>query len=548
MWVLRRPRAAAQCNINVDRVLYCVVASLAATLHGKSKKSMERIRDPDFDLILRCARVIVWELDPRERVIRGHGAPELLSGGSVVLPAKEALNKVYPRDRHGVIAHFRSALGHGEPAVHHFRFQPRLGVAPVWMENHIEVVRDATGQLECLRGVLIDITSHKQALAALTAADRRKDDFIATLGHEFRSPLTAIGTAAQILKASVPEQAQWGRCVDMIRRQATHLGRLVEDLLDMTRAIRDRLEIKREPVDLRQVLRGALDTVDALIRQHRHRLQVTLPDEPVIVEADSIRIAQVFENILTNAAKYTPEGGALAVTLERAGEWAAMRVRDSGVGLAAEDLALVFEPFYQVGASIIRAQGGLGIGLALVRRIVQLHSGTVHVASAGRGCGCEFTVRLPSPSGAAAVQTIDGAVNGLPLDSSSRTRRILVADDDRDAAEALALGLRMCGHEVLVAFDGAQALRLADEFRPHVALVDLTMPLRPGHEVARELRGRNWALDQGIFIVALTGWSLRSIEGRIDMSVFDSQIQKPTELRAVSDLVTSQQPVRKQVT
>jgi signal transduction histidine kinase/ActR/RegA family two-component response regulator len=519
------------------------------SLREKSKKSMEPNRNPDFDLVLRSVRIVVWELDPHDRVIRCYGAPGVLdiSGGSDVLGMERAVRKVYPQDRRDVIAHFRCALSFAEPAVHHFRLQPQRRAAPLWVENHMEIVRDATGKLERVRGVLLDITSHKQALAALTAADLRKNDFIATLGHEFRSPLTAISAAAQILIASAPEQGQGRHCVDMIRRQATHLGRLVEDLLDVTRVVRDRLEIQRQPVDLRQTLQGALDTVDALVKHHRHSLQVMLPEEPVTVEADRSRIAQVFENILTNAAKYTPAGGTIGVTLERSGEWAAVRVRDSGVGLAPEDLALVFEPFYQVGASITRAHGGLGIGLALVRRIVQLHSGTVHVVSAGRGCGCEFTVRLPCLTETTAIRTVDRPVTGIPLDSSF-VRRILVADDDSDAAEALALGLRMCGHKVAVAFDGAEAIRRADEFHPHVALIDLTMPIRPGHEVARELRSRNWALEQGIFIIALTGWSPRSLEGRIDMSVFDSQIQKPVELDAVRELVVSQRPSREQVT
>jgi signal transduction histidine kinase/CheY-like chemotaxis protein len=503
----------------------------------------------DLGLALRCARVGIWELEPHQGRIRCRAAPEFL--GIPCPPSvdvKQALRWVHPEDRRELTARLRSALQLREPRIHHLRLRSSAEATPLWVENHIEAVTDeASGSLR-LTGVMIDITSHKQALVALTAADRRKDDFIAMLGHELRSPLTAIGTAAQILKATVPEHTPSSHCVDMIRRQATHLGRLVEDLLDISRAVRDRLEIKRAHIDLRQALEDALQAVDALIKQHRHRVETTIPAEAVLVEADAVRITQALENILTNAAKYTPAAGTLQVALETSGEWAVVRVRDSGIGLAAEDLALIFEPFYQVDASITRAHGGLGIGLALVRRIVQLHSGTVHAFSAGPGCGCELVVRLPTAPGVLGiVPPVDTRSAAAGLDSG-RSRRILVADDDADAAEALALGLRMCGHEVVVAFDGEEALRLADEFRPHVALLDLTMPIRPGHEVARELRSRDWALEQRLLMVALTGWSPSSIEGRIDMSVFDSQVTKPTELAAVSQLVSGPPPPRKQVT
>lgn len=503
----------------------------------------------DLGRALRCARIGIWEFDPLRREVRCRAAPEFFGVPCPPsLNVRQALRCVHFEDRHELLARLRSALTQREPSIHHLRVRSSPAATPLWVENRIEIVTDAVCGDVRLAGVMIDITSHKQALVALTAADRRKDDFIAMLGHELRSPLSAIGTASQVLKATLPEHTQSSHCVDMIRRQATHVGRLVEDLLDISRAVRDRLEIKRAHMDLRPALQDALQAVGTLINQHRHRLEVAIPAEPVPVEADAVRITQAFENILTNAAKYTPAAGTLQVALETAGEWAVVRVRDSGIGLAAEDLALVFEPFYQVDASITRAQGGLGIGLALVRRIVQLHSGTVQAFSAGPGSGCEFVIRLPVVPGASGTSPIANMRTAAVALDSGRSRRILVADDDADAAEALALGLRMCGHEVVVAFDGQEALRLAEEFRPHVALLDLTMPIRPGYEVARELRSRDWAVEQRLMMVALTGWSPSSIQGRIDMSVFDSQITKPTELAAVSQLVSGQPPPRKQVT
>lgn len=510
---------------------------------------MESIDTFDLGLALRCARIGIWEFDPRRRQVRCRAAPEFFGVPCPPsLDVKQALRWVHDEDRPELTARLRAALTHREPSIHHLRIRNSPEATPLWVENRIEIVNDPTSGDVRVTGVMIDITSHKQALVALTAADRRKDDFIAMLGHELRSPLSAIGTASQILKATLPEHTQSSHCVDLIRRQATHVGRLVDDLLDISRAVRDRLEIKRAHIDLRQALEDALQAVATLVNQHRHTLEVAIPAEPVPVEADAVRITQVFENILTNAAKYTPTAGTLQVALEISGEWAVVRVRDSGIGLAAQDLALVFEPFYQVNTSLTRARGGLGIGLALVRRIVQLHSGTVQAFSAGPGSGCEFVIRLPiAPAVLGTPPTTNTRMADVGLDSG-RSRRILVADDDADAAEALALGLRMCGHEVVVALDGQEALRLAEEFRPHVALLDLSMPLRPGHEVARELRSRSWAVEQRILLVALTGWSPSSIEGRIDMSVFDSQITKPTELATVSQLVSAQAAPRNQVT
>ena len=488
---------------------------------------------------LRAARAIAWDCDLRTGLVTHQAAMEVFGVAPLRSPLalKHALRFVYRKDRHAVIARSRVAVRHREPFVQHFRVVLRPGDDPIWVECHAEIVFDEAGQPAFLGGALVDITAHRRALDALAAADRRKDEFVAILAHELRNPLSAIAVAAQVLKSSALDPAQLNTCVDMIRRQAAHLSRLVEDLLDMSRVIRDGLEFRHEPVDLCSAVAAALETTDGLIRSRHHTLKITTPPQPVHVQADPVRLAQIFGNLLANAAKYTPQGGSIHVAVESDANWAVIRVRDSGVGIAPEELPHVFEPFYQAnpGGS---APGGLGIGLALVQRIVQLHGGTIEASSAGHDRGSEFIVRLPALSEWRDPRSSHGAASSVDLDSA-RPLRILIADDNVDVAEAFALGLRMCGHEVTVAFDGDEALRIADEFRPQVALLDLTMPKRPGHEVAVELRKRPWARERGILIIALTGWKISDLHGGTSLSGFDSQIMKPAEIETVNRLVVN---------
>lgn len=492
---------------------------------------------------LRAARVIAWECDLATGRLTHREDVQVF--GARPLPAtlgyRRALAMVHPEDRDAVLRRLRAAIERPEPFIHHFRLMLRGASNPLWVEQHGCVVCDAQNRAIGLRGAVIDISAHKQALDALAVADRRKDDFLATLAHEIRNPLSAIGTAAQVLRSAALDPKQAGACIDMIRRQAAHLGRLVDDLLDISRVIRDRLDLKRERLDLRSAVSAALEAASSDINARKQRIEVSLPPEPVYVEGDAVRLAQVFGNLLSNAAKYTPQGGEIRVAAERNGRWAIVRVRDSGIGIAPEHLPHVFEPFYQVDSSLAHAQGGLGIGLALVRRIAEFHGGSAEVHSEGRGTGSEFTVRLPldgKPRPSEPAHLLGAASLNL---SASPALRVLIADDNSDVAEAMALALRAWGHHVSVALDGEEALRIADDTHPHVALLDLGMPKREGHEVAREIRHRPWAAEQETVLVALTGWNPANLHERIDLSAFDAQIVKPTDVDVVSRLIQSVQ-------
>src|SRR6185503_11899633 len=323
-------------------------------------------------------------------------------------------------------------------------------------DEELRAAEDLAGRT----AVAIDNTN---LLQALREADRRKDEFLAILAHELRNPLAPLRNAVEILRAKGPPvpELQWARSV--IDRQAQQMGRLVDDLLDVSRISRGRIELRRGRVALSTIVGTVLEASRPTIEKWGHQLTVVLPAEPLFVEVDVVRIGQVLLNLLDNACKYTDRGGHISLTVEQGDQRAVIRVRDNGIGIPAEMLASVFEMFTQVDRSLERAQGGLGIGLTLVHRLVALHGGSVEAHSAGPGQGSEFVVRLPlaSPPAASAEPAADEA---RPL----RSRRVLVVDDNRDSADSLALLLEMVGEEVAVAYDGEAALQTAETFQPEV--------------------------------------------------------------------------------
>jgi signal transduction histidine kinase/ActR/RegA family two-component response regulator len=491
--------------------------------------------------VLNAARAMVWQWDPSTRQIT-HEVPQQLWMQTPLrapLGVRAALRLVHADDRGEVLARARTAIERRTPYVQHIRMMLGDPPAPVWLEHHGTVICDDRGDVTCLEGILIDITPHRQALDALALADRRKDEFFATLAHELRNPLTAIAAAAQALSTSLLDTSGTRICIEMIRRQAAQLSRLADDLLDLSHVVRDRLTLKRERVDLIETVKTAVEATQEALKARRHNLQLVLPPARFELDADPVRLIQLFGNLLTNAIKYTPDAGTIGISVEREGSSVRVHVRDSGIGIGSEHLPHLFEPFYRANNSLVRTEGGLGIGLALALRIALLHGGSIDVHSTGHGKGSEFVVRLPLLSeeqSRAAGSKGPERVAPLPA-RSEHPLHILVADDNADVAEALALSLRMSGHEVHVALDGEAALALADKFQPQVALLDITMPKRGGHEVGSEIRARAWAAHRGVFLVALTGWNTRDLGTRIDMSVFDTQIVKPPDIEAIRRLV-----------
>jgi PAS domain S-box-containing protein len=366
----------------------------------------------------------------------------------------------------------------------------------------------------------------------LAETDRRKTEFLATLAHELRNPLAPLTNGLHVLRmaANNPQAHQKARA--MMERQLSHLVRLVDDLLDMARISSGKVELKKEPVTVQGVVASAVETSTPQINSSHHLLEVHVPDETLEMVADPTRLAQVVSNLLNNAAKYTPSGGVIRLEARREGQDAMISVSDSGVGIAPDGLTAVFEMFTQVGANRDRSQGGLGIGLALVRKLVELHGGRVTAESPGVGQGSTFTVRLPLAETAAAASDTAGRPSSAP----SRAFRVLVVDDNTDAAESLAILLEMEGHVTRIASSGDEAVRCAHEFHPEIVFLDIGMPGKDGYQVARELRE---APDtRNAVLVALTGWGAKDDRARSRQAGFDHHLTKPAGLAAVDNLLS----------
>ena len=367
----------------------------------------------------------------------------------------------------------------------------------------------------------------------LAAAARQKDEFLAMLAHELRNPLAPIRNAAQVIRLLALADPNVQRATGMIERQLAHLARLVDDLLDVSRITSGKITLRREPTDLSAVVTQAVETSRPLIDERRHTLTETLPPEPVPVKGDATRLAQVIDNLLNNAAKYTPEGGRIDLALAREGATAAVRVRDTGAGIPPEMLPHVFGLFTQVDRTLDRSQGGLGIGLTLVKRLTEMHGGTVHAFSAGPGQGSEFVVRLPMIDGGPRSTAAPADLSAAP--TRRQPLRVLVVDDNVDAAESLAMLLRVEGHEVEAVHDGPSALAAARRFRPQVVLLDLGLPGMDGHEVARRLRQEP---DLGpLRLVALTGYGQDDDRRRSQAAGFDAHLVKPASPEALQQVL-----------
>jgi CheY-like chemotaxis protein len=370
-------------------------------------------------------------------------------------------------------------------------------------------------------------------MAELKAGDRRKDQFLATLAHEIRGPLAPIRNGLEILKRTQPGDPRADQARAAMDRQMSQVERLVEDLLDLSRITHNRLELRRRRVDLRPAIEQAIEACRLLADRFGHELRVTLPESPVYVHGDTARITQVITNLLSNACKYTEPPGAIELTVRTEGGQAVISVKDNGIGITTEMLPRVFEPFAQTHQAVSRSQGGLGIGLALVKQLVEMHQGTVEAFSAGANKGSEFLIRLPLMRAEAAVP---GDAETKPLDEPLRLR-ILVVDDARDSADSLGLLLNLLGNETRTAYDGPSALAAADQFRPDVVLLDLGMPRMDGFETCRRLRENAWG--QGMIVIALTGWGQPQDRNASHDAGFDHHVVKPVDPGALAGLLGS---------
>ncbi len=397
-------------------------------------------------------------------------------------------------------------------------------------------IHDAQGSIIAVRAFVRDITERKRAQEALKTADQRKDEFIATLAHELRNPLSPIRNVIYVLRREDALTRQRDKqLLDMAERQVEHLIRLVNELLDFSRISRGKIELKRDIIDLRQVLRHAIETAQPAIRSGGHMLRATFPGVPMVVDGDFVRLAQVFTNLLDNAAKYTEHGGRISVVAERRGAEIVVTVSDTGVGVPADMLPHIFHYFTQVDRTLGRAKGGLGIGLALVRTLLTLHDGTVEAHSAGIGGGSAFVVRLPvAPAQSAhAPEPARTAEKNAP-------RRVLVIDDEKDVADSFAALLQELGAVAEAVYCGESGVARVAALRPEIVLLDLGMPGLDGFETARRIR----ALPEGreLLLVALSGWGEEQIQARMGPAGFDRRLTKPAEIEALGALLSAGAP------
>ena len=375
----------------------------------------------------------------------------------------------------------------------------------------------------------------QQVEAEFREADRRKDEFLATLAHELRNPLAPIRNSLHILRLAGSDPDVADRLHDMIERQVNHMVRLVDDLMEVSRISRGKVELRLEPVELAEVFRSAIETSQPLIQAGHHALSVDLPATSVILHGDAVRLAQVISNLLNNAAKYTESRGEIHLTARLEGQQVVISVRDNGIGIEPEKLSCIFELFTQIDRGLEKAQGGLGIGLSLVHSLVEMHGGSVQALSDGPGQGSEFIVRLPVAS-----DNVTATARPAHCNSSNLMvqHRILVVDDNLDAANSLGMLLKCMGADVAVADSGEACLEVVPSYRPSIMLLDIGMPGMDGYEVARRTRQLPEASDT--VLVALTGWGQAEDRRKTKEAGFDHHLVKPVDLDLLQSLLTSE--------
>lgn len=487
------------------------------------------------NLALDSAELGLWNIDPRTNTLLCDQRFRIIFSGEVgPLDYERAFDLIHPEDRDRVRDAVSAAVQPENPAPYAEEYRvvhPKTQVVR-WVLAKGRANFETHGddqRLVSFDGTVVDITERKQMendlrqLAAnLSAADHRKDEFLATLAHELRNPLAPIRNGLQIMKHAKDDEAV-EQLRAMMERQLSQVVRLVDDLMDVSRINKGKLELRKEQIELAAILSSAIETCRPLMEEMRHELIVNLPQQPVRMHADPTRLSQVFMNLLNNAAKYSDKGGQIRLTAEIIDDQVVVTVQDSGVGIPTDKLTSIFEMFSQVDGSLERAQGGLGIGLTLVKRLVEMHDGRIEARSRGRGTGSEFIVQLP-----AAIEHTSppvGHQNHSAVSSSSF--RVLIVDDNRDGADSLAMLLRIGGNTTRTAYDGQQGVKVAENFRPNLVLLDIGLPKMNGYEACRHIREQAWG--KNIIMIALTGWGQDADRRRSEEAGFNHHLVKPVD-------------------
>ena len=533
----RRFRLTADPVLGADGDLAGAVGILTDVTERRKAEAARRAADEQFRLLVESVLdYAIFRIDPTGKATTwNEGVRRVLGFRESEFVGMDARRVFTPEDVAAGVPEKELHAAADTGSAGNDRWMVRKSGARFFASGTTSAVRDDGGRLLGFTKVMRDITDRKQSEEALREADRRKDEFLAMLGHELRNPLAPIRNALFLMKLrGTKDPGDVERLRGMMDRQITHIARLVDDLLDVSRITRGKFELRTEPVDLREIVINAVEGVRPFLDERTHLLEVIMPPEPVRLDADPVRLEQVFANLLHNAAKYTEPGGRIMLTgtVDRDSRDVAVKVRDSGIGIRPELVERIFDMFTQGDRITGRLKEGLGLGLTLVKTLVEMHGGSVAVASEGPGQGSEFTVRLPLPADAEAKPTAELA----PVDRV-RILRILVVDDNQDAADSLRMILEMQdGHEVRVAYDGRSGLAVAKEFHPDLAFLDIGLPKgMDGYEVARRLRALP-GLER-TQLVALTGYGRVEDRKRSAESGFTAHLVKPVDPEKLREMV-----------
>jgi PAS domain S-box-containing protein len=512
------------------------IHELAHEIHErKQAEGAARASEEHLRFALKAAHTVTFDWNiANNRVAWSQGSEMLFGLGPGELgETYEAFGqRVHSDDVPGVNIEIARCIAAREPLAYEFRVvSPDDGEH--WVAVQGEFIFGDDGQALQMCGVMVDINERKTAEMALVEVAQRKDEFLATLAHELRNPLAPIRFALEALKPGAPTVGVPAAC-DVINRQVTQLVRLVDDLLDTSRITSNKIRVHREPAPLADMMLAALESVMPLATAVGHQVQLDLPSTQVWVNADAARLAQVFANVLNNAVKFTPHGGRIWFTAEERGNEVVVRVHDNGIGIAPHALSRVFEMFQQEGKALDRSTGGLGIGLTLARRLVEMHDGRIEIRSGGPGQGTDVEIRLPTTA-----TRVKATSHERPARVQTRSLRVMIVDDNVDATNMLDAFVSGLGHTTKVAFDGASTIALAAAFSPDVILLDIGLPIMNGYAVAQELRRRP-EFEQ-VHIAAVTGWDRPDDLRRAREAGFDSHFTKPVVLTAMEDLLTAAQ-------
>jgi PAS domain S-box-containing protein len=503
------------------------VGSVIDVQERKEAEQQLRQSEARYRAVVESQRELVCRFRPTGEILFANDAYAHALGTTAEAMAPRSFWEYVPADDHAHVRAMLDALTPENPEARiENRFETSDGVRWMLWTNRA-LAFDSAGRLQEAQSTGVDITDRKRVEQALEEADRRKDEFIATLSHELRNPLAPLRNALHLVRLSGNSDPQLAPVHRMMERQVDHLVRLVDDLLEISRITRGALELRSEPVQLATIVHNAVETADALIRSADHRLDIALPSEALVLPGDPVRLGQILANLLNNAANYTPRGGHIELRAQRTGKHVEIIVRDNGNGIAPDQLERIFEMFNRGAGS-----NGLGIGLALARRLAQMHGGSIRAQSDGLGHGSTFIVALPlDDRNAAAADTANESAAALPQ------KRVLVVDDNRDAANSLAMLLEFLGADVAVAHSGREALERFVAYRPAVVLLDIGMPEMDGYEVARTIRSR----DDGapVTLIALTGWGQEEDRRRARAAGFDHHLVKPADIDALQALLAT---------